>query len=163
MAIRRPRHGFVLIVTCVALTILLGFAALAIDIARMCVIQSELQAFTDAAALGAALQLDGGPEGIKHAREAAPQLASGPHAMKWDMGTKPISGIAESFAAGSESPDPRTWTANPKDASSYHFVRVTASAPAPLVFLRIFQPRDASTVAATSVATKTPSAARLME
>ncbi|HEV2444902.1 MAG TPA: pilus assembly protein TadG-related protein [Candidatus Sulfopaludibacter sp.] len=163
MAIRRSRHGFVLIVTCVALTILLGFAALAIDIARLYVIKSELQAFTDAAALGAALQLDGGEAGIEHAREAAPRLASGPHAMKWDLGTKPISDIAESFAEGSEWPDPRTWTTQPKDAGSYHFVRVTASAPAPLVFLRIFQPRDASTVAASSVAAKTSAAARLME
>ena len=55
MAVRRPRNGFVLIVTCVALTILLAFAALGIDIARMYVIKSELQAFTDAAALSAAI------------------------------------------------------------------------------------------------------------
>jgi len=163
VAVRRSKNGFVLIVTCVALTILLAFAALGIDIARMYVIQSELQAFTDAAALGAAMQLDGGAEGIGRAHKAAEQLAIGPHAMKWDLGTKAISEIAESFAAGSEMPDPKTWTADPKDASGCRFVRVTASAPAPLVFLRIFQPRDASTVAASSVAVKTSDAARLME
>lgn len=163
MAIRRSRNGFVLIVSCVALTILLAFAALAIDIARMYVIKSELQAFTDAAALGAAMQLDGDAAGIKRARESARRLASGPHAMKWDMGTKAISDVGESFAQGSESPDPKTWAADPKDAGGCRFVRVTASAPAPLVFLRIFQPRDASTVAASSVAMKTSAAARLME
>ncbi len=46
--------GFVLIVTCIAMTLVLGFAALGVDLGRMYVIQSELQAFTDAAALSAA-------------------------------------------------------------------------------------------------------------
>ena len=163
VAVRRPKNGFVLIVTCVALTILLAFAALGIDIARMYVIQSELQAFTDAAALGAAMQLDGGAESIGRSQKAAQRLATGPHAMKWDLGTKTISEIGESFAAGSETPDPKTWTADPRDAGDCRFVRVTAQVPAPLVFLRIFQPRDTSTVAASSVAMKTSDAARLME
>ena len=163
MAVRRPRNGFVLIITCVALTILLGFAGLGIDIARMYVIKSELQAFTDAAALTAAMELDGGSSGIARARGAAAQLASGPHAMKWDMGTKTISEIHESFAEGSQWPDPKTWAAEPKEPAGRRFVRVTASAPAPLVFLRIFQPREASTVAASSVAMKTSDSARLME
>ncbi len=163
MAVRHSRNGFVLIVTCVALTILLAFAALGIDIARMYVIQSELQAFTDAAALGAAMELDGGAPGITRARLAPSQLANGPHAMKWDMGTKTISDIRESFASGDESPNMKTWAADPQDASHCRFVRVTASAPAPLVFLRIFQPRESSTVAASSVAMKTSAAARLVE
>jgi uncharacterized membrane protein len=163
VAVRRPRNGFVLIVTCVALTILLAFAALGIDIARMYVIKSELQAFTDAAALSAAMKLNGGSGGIRQAREAVAQLASGPHAMKWDMGTKAISEVSESFAQGSDSPNPKSWTAQPKDAGECRFVRVTASAPAPLVFMRIFQARDSSTVAASSVAMKTSDAARLTE
>ena len=163
MVVRRSRSGFVLIITCVALTILLAFAALGIDIARMYVIKSELQAFTDAAALSAAVQLDGRSSGIAQARSAATQLAMGPHAMKWDMGTKSISGFAESFAQGAETPDPKSWSAEPKDAGDFNFVRVTASAPAPLVFLRIFQSREASTVAASSVAMNTSGAARLME
>lgn len=163
VAVRRSRNGFVLIITSVALIILLAFAALGIDIARMYVIKSELQAFTDAAALSAAMNLDGGSSGIAQARSAAEQLTTGPHAMKWDMGTKSISDIAEAFAQGDEIPDPKTWSPEPKDAGVYNFVRVTASAPAPLVFLRIFQPREASTVAASSVAMKTSAAARLME
>ena len=159
----RSKNGFVLIVTSVALTILLAFAALGIDIARMYVIKSELQAFTDAAALSAAMQLDGGGDGIVRARDAAAQLASGPHAMKWDMGTKGISAIEESFAQGGESPDPRTWTAQPKDAGNYRFVRVVASAPVPLVFLRVFQTRETSTIAASSIAVKIAQVARLIE
>jgi len=163
VVIRRSKNGFVLIVTSVALTILLAFAALGIDIARMYVIKSELEAFADAAALSAAMEMDGAADGIVRARAAAAQLATGPHAMKWDMGTKAIDVIEESFAQGGESPDPRTWTTQPKDAARYRFVRVVASAPAPLVFLRVFQPREASTIAASSVAVKTGPAARLLE
>ena len=48
-----------LIVTCIAMTVLLGFAALGVDLGRMYVIQTELQAFTDAAAVSAAMELDG--------------------------------------------------------------------------------------------------------
>jgi len=161
--VRRARNGFVSIITCVALTILLAFAALGIDVARMYVIKSELQAFTDAAALGAAIQLDGAASEFDRAREIAANLATGPHAMKWDLGTKTISEVSEVFANGSDVPDPKSWTSEPKEADGYLFVRVTASAPAPLIFLRIFEPRESSKVAATSIARKTQDAARLME
>src|SRR5580704_6463948 len=93
---RDSKKGFVLIVTCIVLTILLGLAGLGIDIGRMYVIQSELQAFSDAAALNAALQLDGTEPGIARARHAASELATGPHAMKWDMGSQPINDITVS-------------------------------------------------------------------
>ena len=157
------RKGFVLIATCVALTVLLGMAAVGIDAGRMYVIKSELQAFSDAAALSAAMQLDGGASGIARAREAAARLAEGPHAMKWDMGTKAITGVSCSFATGGDSAQATAWQANPRGAGGYRLVRVTASAQAPLVFMRIFEPRTASTVAVSSVAMKTDDSARLVE
>src|SRR6202022_4041839 len=92
--------GFVLIVTCIVLAILLGLAGLGIDIGRMYVIQSELQAFSDAAALNAALELDGTEHGIERARQAASKLATGPHAMKWDLGSQTIHDITVSFPPG---------------------------------------------------------------
>src|SRR5260370_39929186 len=95
---RKSEKGFVLIVACMALTLLLGFAALGIDIGRMYVIKSELQAFTDAAALSAALALDGSSTGPERARDAAVRLAAGPNAMRGDMGTQPITQIHTSFA-----------------------------------------------------------------
>ena len=159
----RKKNGFVLIVTCIALTVLLGMAALGIDVGRMYVIKSELQAFTDAArsvrpwswtavsqeSCGLARQPLGWPQG--------------PNAMKWDMGTKSITGISSTFAKGNLSPEPNTWQAKPKGAGDYRFARVTVTAQAPLVFMKIFQPRSASTVAASSVAAKTQEAARLIE
>ena len=163
MAVSRRNNGFVLITASIAITVLLGFAALGVDVARMYVIKSELQAFTDSAALSAAMQIDDSAAGFDRARRAAESLATGPHAMKWDMGTKPIGAITASFARGGESPEVATWSTQPKEPTGYRFVRVVATAPAPLVFLRIFQSREASTVAASAMAVKTPDGVRLVE
>ena len=142
---RRRENGFVLIVTCIVLAILLGLAGLGIDIARMYVIQSELQAFSDAAALSAALHLDGTERGIARARASASELASGPHAMKWDLGTQPITDITTSF---------------PQDD-----VRVVVKASAPLIFLRALPAGKSgfSTIATSSVARKTAEGVRLVQ
>lgn len=163
MAVRRSRRGFVLIAACITLIVLLGFGVLAIDIGRMRVIKSELQAFTDAAALNAALELDGSLQGLVRARSAAVQFASGPAAMKWDMGTQPITSIATSFAHGDFSSSGTDWEAQPSDASGLRWVRVQASAPAPVIFFRVFQPHaESSVISAASVAASTPGSARLV-
>jgi uncharacterized membrane protein len=151
------QRGFVLIVTSLALTLLLGVAGLAIDMGRMYMIRAELQSFTDAAALSAALQLDGTSTGLAHARDGAKRLAAGPHAMRWDMGTQPIDGIATSFSA-----DQSNWQEQPTQPA-VRFVRVVASEPAPLIFMRIFQARSSTTVAAASVAAKTEGSVRWVE
>lgn len=140
------------------MTLLLGVAGLAIDIGRMYVIRAELQSFTDAAALSAALALNGTESGIAVARTGAGRLANGPHAMRWDMGTQPITNITTSFSS-----DRTTWKDKPKQAADCHFVRVIATEPAPVIFLRIFQPLTSTTVAAESVAAKTEQSARLVE
>lgn len=168
MAVRQPRnprhkdrpaqHGFVLIATSIALTILLALAALGIDIGRMYVIRAELQSFTDAAALNAALELDGTDAGFANARTGAGRFATGPHAMLWNLGTQPITDIVTSFSA-----DNKTWQAQPKPGGDYRFVRVVATEPAPVIFLKVFQPLGlgSSTVAAASVAAKSADSARL--
>ena len=142
---RSREDGFVLIVTCIVLAILLGLAGLGIDIGRMYVIQSELQAFSDAAALNAALQLDGTVAGIDRARKAASALAAGPRAMKWDLGSQPITDITSSFVKND--------------------VRIVVSAPAPLIFLRALPAGKTgfSNVSASSVARKTAEGVRLIQ
>jgi uncharacterized membrane protein len=154
---RQAESGFVLIVTSIAMTLLLGVAGLAIDIGRMYVIRAELQSFTDAAALSAAIELNGTDSGLALARTGAGRLASGPHAMRWDMGTQPITNIATSFSA-----DNKTWQEQSKPSADCRFVRVVATEPAPVIFLRIFQPMSSSTVAAASVAAKTEQSVRLV-
>ena len=108
------------------MTLLLGLAGLAIDIGRMYVIRAELQSFTDAAALSAAMELNGTDSGLARARTGAGRLANGPHAMRWDMGTQPITNIATSFSS-----DNKTWQEQPKQAGDFRFVRVVATEPAP--------------------------------
>jgi uncharacterized membrane protein len=158
VAVRRSKNGFVLIVTSIALTILLALAVLGVDIGRMYVIRAELQSFTDAAALSAAMELDGTDAGLANARTGAARLATGPHAMQWDLGTRPISNIATSF-----SEDGKTWQDQPTQAADCRFARVVASEPAPVIFLRIFQAVSSTTVAASSVASKTAETARLVQ
>ncbi len=159
------RKGFVLIATSVAVMILVGLAVLGIDLGRMYMIKSEMQAFADSAALSAALELDGSEAGLARARTAASGLASGPNAMRWDMGTRPITDISVRFAKGDPMPDPKSWQTQPKPSADYRFVQVSVSAQAPLIFLRAFQPLrpGASVVAASSVAVKTAEATRLVE
>jgi len=156
----KSKKGFVLIVTCIVLAILMALAALGIDVGRMYVIKSELQSFADAAALNAAIQLDGTDEGLARARTAAVELASGPNAMKWDMGTQPIADVTVSFAKGDS-----LWQEKPADATDRHLVRVVASAPAPLMFLKAFQALNAdfSTVTAAGVAGKIAGNVRLLQ
>lgn len=143
----------------------MAVAGLGIDIGRMYLIKSELQAFTDSAALTAALRMDGSDQGIKSAEQAAAELTTGPNAMMWDMGTQPITGISTSFAKGETAPDASSWQAEPKTAGDQHFVRVVATVQAPVIFLRAFQPMktDAATVSVVSVAMKTPQSARLVQ
>jgi Flp pilus assembly protein TadG len=145
--------------------ILLGLAVFGIDLGRMYMIKSEVQAFADAAALSAALELDGSDAGLARARTAANRLVTGPNAMRWDMGTRPITEISVGFAKGELSPDPKSWQTDPKPSSDYKFVRVIATAQAPVIFLRAFEPLHpgASMVVAASVAVKTPEATRLVE
>ena len=126
----------------------------------MYVIRAELQSFTDAAALSAAMELDGTDSGLANARAGATRLATGPHAMQWDLSTRPITNIATSFSA-----DNKAWQEQPKQAADCRFVRVVATEPAPVIFMRIFQPMGlgSSTVAAASVASKTTQTARLIQ
>lgn len=145
----RSEKGFVLIATCIAMLVLLAVAGLAVDLGRMYVIKSELQAFADAAALSEAREIDGSDAGNKRARNAAVSLTEGPYAMKWDMGTQPITDITSNF----------------ENKNGQQTARVTVTAPAPLIFLRAFSSVTPgfSTVAATSAAIKTGQAARLVE
>jgi Putative Flp pilus-assembly TadE/G-like len=136
---RSGREGFVLIVTTIALTILLGLAAIIVDAGRMYVIKSELQAFTDAASLSAVMQLDGTPAGQEKARKAARDLAEGDHAMKWDMGSRPIGDIHLYFDQPTQ-------------------VRVVVSEPAPVIFIKALGVLDAGSpmVSASSIAAAGP-------
>lgn len=141
-ATRPARAGYILILTCLALLVITGIAGLAIDLGRIYIARSELQAFADSAALSAALQLDGSSAGIVRAGYAAHSAALGPNALRWDMGTKTISEISISFAQGlakePNTPDDASWIEAPADPLPVRFVRVTAKVDAPVTFMSAF-------------------------
>jgi Flp pilus assembly protein TadG len=141
-------QGFVLIVTGIAVMLLIGVAALAIDLGRLYVIRAELQSFTDAAALTAARDFDGSAASLARARADAQKLAEGPHAMRWDMGSQPITHVTVTSS---------------RDRAGRRLIHVSDAEPAPVIFLRLFQPRDSATVAATSVATNDGMKVRLTQ
>jgi len=56
---RQNRRGFVLVTMAASALVIFGALGLSVDIGRMYVAKSEVQAFTDAAALAATLRLNG--------------------------------------------------------------------------------------------------------
>jgi Flp pilus assembly protein TadG len=164
VSLERRERGIALIATAASLIAIVGIAGVSVDLGRMYIAKSELMAYTDAASVAAALQLDGTAAGITRAQNAAAGMASGANAMGWDFATKPVTGttlhlqFAMGLAATPNAPDPATWAANPPNPSDYRFVQVTASANVPLTFMQAFQlfqsgsSTGLSTVAASSVA-----------
>lgn len=72
---RRQRRGNMALVTAVSFVALCGFAALVVDLGYSRMVRAQLQATTDAAALGAVNLLDGTSAGINAAHSAAQTLA----------------------------------------------------------------------------------------
>src|SRR5712692_7535282 len=139
--VRRER-GIALIATAASLVVIVGIAGVSVDVGRMYIAKSELMAYTDAASIAGALQLDGTAAGISRAQNAAAGMASGPKAMGWDFASKPVHGatlqFAKGFAATPNAPDPATWDPNPASPGDYRFVQVSASVNVPTVLIQAF-------------------------
>lgn len=73
---RRADEGGVIVLFAVLLAIFAGFAALSYDFGRLAATQSELQSFADNVALAAAGELDGRPDAITRAHQAAATLVT---------------------------------------------------------------------------------------
>src|SRR5262245_37915260 len=69
--LRSREGGYVLMTMGVTAFGLFGVMGMAVDIGRLYIIKNETQAYCDAAALAAALQLDGTSQGITDATNAA--------------------------------------------------------------------------------------------
>ena len=164
-------RGFALIATAFGLIAILGIAGVSVDLGRMYIAKNELMAYSDAASIAAALQLDGTGAGITRAQNAATGMGTGPHAMGWDFAAKPITGATLRFAKGMTAapniPDPATWSANPASPVDYRFVQVTANANVPITFMQAFRilqggsnantaPVAASSIAAQALITTFP-------
>src|SRR2546423_3468163 len=89
---RSRERGIALLATAFGLVAIIGIAGISVDLGRMYIVKGELQAYTDAASISGALQLDGTSTGITRATNAARNVGNGTPAMGWDFGTKTING-----------------------------------------------------------------------
>src|SRR5215210_2661032 len=67
---RNKQHGVSLILVAIALTLLLGFGGLVIDLGQLFVTKTELQSALDSCALAAAQELDGAGDALTRATNA---------------------------------------------------------------------------------------------
>ncbi|HWQ52133.1 MAG TPA: pilus assembly protein TadG-related protein [Bryobacteraceae bacterium] len=138
------RRGFVLIAVTFSILVLLGVSGFAVDLGRMYVAKSEAQAFCDAAALGAAIQLDGTVKGITGAKAA---VASA-YQLPWNMGRERLGTPVVDFSTGLAN----TFSTDPVSPVGYKFARVRTSMPVNLYLLPAVVNSTYGTVAAKAVA-----------
>jgi uncharacterized membrane protein len=144
---RKGQKGFVLIGMAVGMLLMLGTLGMAFDFGRIYIARNEAQIFTDAAALTAALKMDGTPAGLAAARESVSQLPN-----RWNFGTTPFAGVVIEFSV-----DGMQWNTVPADATALTYARVTApSNDVEITFLRAVGGPESFTVPARSVAATNP-------
>jgi hypothetical protein len=155
-----------LLATGVSLLAIVGIAGITVDLGRMYIAKNELMAYTDAASIAAAVQLDGTAAGITRAKNAGAAMGTGANAMGWDFATKQITGATYQFAKGIAAtpnvPDPATWDPNPASAGDYRFVKVTASANVPLTFMTAFRVLQGGSNAGTAITNASSIAAQAL-
>ncbi len=144
---RRSESGFTLIATAVCLIALVGMLGLAVDVGRVYITKNEAQAFTDAAVLSAARELNGKSSGIANAQAAVTAAMS---ADPWNLGTNAFTSGNTTVAFATAAVGP--WvTTPPGTPTGYGFVRVTATPSLPIFFLPVTGTASALTVNALSV------------
>ena len=142
----RRRRGFVLITTAVSVIAILGMLGLMMDLGSAYVAKSESQAYTDAAALAAAFELNGTLAGIT-AAEARVAASTN----KWYFATKSLTGTVTEFST-----DKVTWVDSPTTGAGYKFARVTARNNLGVFFTSVVNSQTNMSVAAQSIAGNQP-------
>lgn len=143
----RRQKGFVLIATGISIFALLGATGLAVDLGRMYIAKNEIQAFSDAAALLAAQQLDGTNNGISAAKTSGAAAK-----VYWSLATQTVSNPTFEFSQTPASSGSYAWVSNPGSATGYTTVRVTSSVGVPMYFMRVLTGSATGSVSAQAVA-----------
>src|SRR6266404_7953132 len=87
-------RGFTLLASALCIVGLFGAAGLAVDIGRMYITKNEAQSYSDAAAVSAALKLNGTAYGLTQADAA---VAASPNS--WNFGTTAFGGTVTEYSA----------------------------------------------------------------
>lgn len=141
---RNSQRGFVVIALSLSLVFLLSVVGLAVDIGRMYIAKSEAQSFCDAAALSAAVKLDGTASGITAAQAAVTNSFQLP----WNFGNDTITTPQVDFATAAAGP----WAATPASPAGYTFARVRTTMAVRLYLLAAVANSPVGGVAASAVA-----------
>jgi Flp pilus assembly protein TadG len=112
------RRGFTLLATALSIIVVMGMMGLVIDLGRAYIAKNEAQAYTDAAAMAAARELDNTMGGITAAKYAVTNSTN-----KWYFNQKAFTGVVTEFSTNKT-----TWVVNPASGLNYRYVRVTAPA-----------------------------------
>jgi Flp pilus assembly protein TadG len=132
-----------MLMTGICLVFLFGALGLVFDLGRAFITKNEAQAFTDSAALTAAMRLTGTSAGIEAAKAGVKGDAN-----KWLMQTKKFSNVLTEFSTNRSN-----WFAAPGVATDIRYVRVTAPTNSvTLHFLSMVGAPKEMAVAARSVA-----------
>jgi Putative Flp pilus-assembly TadE/G-like len=143
---RNSQRGFVVIALTLSLAVLVGVAGLAVDIGRMYIGKSEAQAFCDAAALSAAVKLDGTASGITAAKAAVTSTFQQP----WNFGLDTITTPQVDFATSAAGP----WAATPASAAGIILARVRTTMAVRLYLLAAVANSQFGGVAARAIASQ---------
>ncbi|MEN6533468.1 MAG: Tad domain-containing protein [Bryobacteraceae bacterium] len=136
-------RGYTLLATGACVVAMVGMVGLAVDIGRMYIVRNEIQAYVDAAALAATLQLDGTTTGITRAKDAVAASTN-----RWHLGTTAFTGTQVDFSTAATG----AWETDPATAPGYRYVRVRASATLNLYLIPAVTSARTSTINATAIA-----------
>ena len=125
----RQKRGIVLLTFAVMVLAVVGICGLAIDLGQMYVAKSELQNYTDAAALAATMKLDGTTSGLNQA-----SLDALNNINTWKFGSAPVSNVTVEFSTALDG----VYIENPPTGAGYRFARVTAHETVAMTFLSVF-------------------------
>jgi hypothetical protein len=129
---------------------MIGAVGLAVDVGKMFISKNETQTFSDAAALSAALSLDGTTTGIANAQTAVANSTN-----TWNLGNTKISTTNPTVEFATSATGP--WLAGPNPATGYNYVRVTATVSQNLYLLPVILPsKTAQDVVSRAVAGQIP-------
>jgi Flp pilus assembly protein TadG len=145
---RKSQRGFVAIAVTLSILFLLGVAGLAVDIGRMYVGKSEAQSFCDAAAISAAVKLDGTVDGITAAQTAV----TNSFALPWNFGRDKITTPQVEFATTAAGP----WSATPASPIGITVARVRTNMAVTLYLLPALANSHFGGVAASAAAAQIP-------
>ena len=128
---RHGQRGMVLMTMAVTAIAMIGAMGLAIDLGHIFIVKNETQAYVDAAALAAALQLDGTAAGITRANNAATNMSAA-----WNFSSTVLTSPTVEFSSAATG---ASWfsAANVTSPSTMTYTRVTKTVAPKIYFVPV--------------------------